>query len=175
MRLWLLLIGALIVQEIATTNIVLLSAHRAGYSGLLIALIFVLATAFDLAVGYLIGKYVQRRFAGSKLVTKAATLARRFERYLGRYGARITLLLLGFVSYAYVNSFLASWLELPAEELMLWLFLGDLGWYALEWLLVLGTRSVSSSLSTELYISVGISILFIATLRLLSSYIFKRG
>jgi membrane protein YqaA with SNARE-associated domain len=173
MRLWLILIGTLIIQEIATTNVVLLEAHRAGDSGWIIFGIFLLATTFDLFVGYVAGKWVQKRFAGAKLVKRAEREARRFEKYLGTGSERATLALIGFVSYAYVNSFLASWLEISATEACVFLFIGDLGWYALEWLLVLGIRSTSSNISTELYLAVGVSLVFIIGLRFLANYLFK--
>jgi membrane protein YqaA with SNARE-associated domain len=174
MRLWLILIGALLVQEIATTSVVLLSAHQAGYSILLITLIFILATTFDLVVGYMAGKWVQQRFGHSRLVKWGERTARRFHTYLGKSGSRATLVLVGFVSYAYINSFLASWLEIPPREAALWLFIGDLGWFALEWLLVLGIHSTGSGVSTELYLSVGISILFIIGIRFIAQNLLKR-
>ena len=174
MRLILLLVSALVVQEIATTGVALLSAHQAGYSIVLITLIFALATAFDLIVGYAAGKWVQREFGHSRLVQWGEKTAKRFHEYLGHSGSRATLALVGFVSYAYVNSFLASWLEFSPLETGLWLFLGDLAWYALMWLIVLGIHSTGSSVSTEIYLSVGASILFIIGIRFVAKSVLKR-
>jgi hypothetical protein len=50
--------------------------------------------------------------------------------------------LLGNFSFPYINAFIAAWLDVPFWESFFWLFVGNMIWYGLMWLVVIGVSSV---------------------------------
>lgn len=161
MRLWLLLVAVFLVQEVATTNLVLLQAWRAGYSLLIIGAIFAVAALFDIIVGYEAGMYV-RGLKNVKLVARSERFAEKFKKSAGKWGVRGTLVFIGALNFPYVNAFFASLLSVPPAETLLYVFLGDLIWFALQWGIVLGVHSITTNLVTELMLVVAASLVAIA-------------
>ncbi|HVO28835.1 MAG TPA: hypothetical protein VMT81_02545 [Candidatus Paceibacterota bacterium] len=136
---WLFVAVALVFQEVATTGAALVDASAWHLNLWIIDLIWFAATAGDIAAGFFIGRWIQRRFAGSRFDALAKRMSAKVERAAGRTGARLSLVLLGFVSYPYVTAFVASWLtDLPLRDVFLCTILGNALWYAFEWATVFG-------------------------------------
>src|ERR1700722_9548546 len=157
MKLWLFLIGALIVQEPVSSNAALLLAYQHHYNLWLVHLIFVLATTFDILVGYVLGKWVNRHFGNSAAIRYAKRWLGTFTKFAGKNGQRISIFLFGSIIFP-APAFLAPWLDLPFWEIFVCLFLGDLVlWYGFEWLVVLGVKTFVVNPQLALYFAIGIS------------------
>lgn len=139
---WLLAIGILLVQEVVSLNALLLETHHGHYELWLIHSIFVAATVFDIWTGDYAGRYAKKKITKGKVVAFAQKISDRFHRSVGRSGRRAALLLLGTLSFPYVNSFVSAWLDIPLRESFGFLFLGNMISYTMYWIIVLGVSSV---------------------------------
>ncbi len=85
MNLWLLVFFAFLVQEPVSSDILLLEAYQYHYSIWIIHALFVIATLVDVAVGYLLGVWMQRRLAGSnaRIVRYSLRTAEAFSEFAG--------------------------------------------------------------------------------------------
>ncbi len=166
LRLWLFIIGALIVQELAASNAALLLALENHFNLWVVHAIFVAATALDIAIGYWAGKWVQKYFQGRPFATRAEGWARQAEDYAGETGQHLALLLLGLLNFVYIDAFVVSWLKMPFRDVFLFLFVGDLLWYAAEWLLVMGVHSLVPNPYWGVLAVIGFSFVVVLGLRI---------
>jgi hypothetical protein len=154
-----LAIGVFIVQELAATNAVLLELYQRHYNLWLVHLIFLVNTAWGIVIGFWAGRFVQRRFAGTRLVSYFQGKASDLENFVGKNGKRGTFMLLSMVSFNYVATFIGAWFATSFWEMFSFFFLGNLIWYALEWGLVLSVNSFVVNPFYALYVTIGLSIL----------------
>jgi hypothetical protein len=136
---WFFVIITLIFQEFASTGAALFSAHAANLNPWIIHGIWIVATVGDIAIGFYGGKWIHQKFRNSKLDAWANKWATKIDRAIGKTGVKISLILLGFVTYPYIVAFAASWLsDLALQDIFLYTTLGNAAWYAFTWATVLG-------------------------------------
>ena len=164
---WLIVIPTLIVQEVVSLNTVLFEVHQQHFHILLVHLVFVLATVFDIVVGYVLGKYLKKKMTGGKVVAFADKLSAKLNAYAGKKGRWVMLLVIGNFSFPYVNAFLAAWLDLPFWESFIFIFLGDMVYYAGIWLLILGVVKAVPGTGLSLGVLLAIVIVVMVVLRAL--------
>ena len=174
MRLWIFIIFVFIVQEFVSTNTVLFEVRQYHYNIWLVHLIFILATLFDIWLGYFLGKWLQKTLKQNRLMVWTSKWANKINNFMGKKGNRFSLILLGASNYPYLDSFLVSWLEVPLKDVFLYLLIGELIWYAIEWLFVLGIKTIVPNPYEAVYILIGASILLSIIIRLASKKLANR-
>jgi membrane protein YqaA with SNARE-associated domain len=157
MKLWFTIIITLLFQEIITTNAVLLNAYQQNVSMWLVFGVFILATTLIISAGFGLGKFIQKRFGSSKIVTYSEKKVKKLESVLGPKGTRFGLVFLGLVNFNHINGFLASWLSIPFKEALFYLFIGDLTWYILEMAIIFGVSTFIDP-TYAVYVVLGISL-----------------
>jgi membrane protein YqaA with SNARE-associated domain len=142
----------LFVQEVVTLNALIFATHEGWYSPLLIHTLFVATTIIDIIIGFLIGKYLKKKTFNAKITTSIQKMSACFLKTTNQYQRWFGLFLLGNLSFPYVNSCIAGYLDLPFWESSLFIFLGDIVYYICLWLLILGITSIIKNL----YLAFGI-------------------
>ena len=143
MRLWLLIVGSLFVQESVSTNVVLLAAYQQHYPLWIINCIFAVASVVDIYIGYRLGRWAHRRSKQGRGRAFTERVVSGVKNVLGSHGTRITIALFGFINFAYLNSFIFSWLDVSFPEVFIFTFIGNILWYGSQWLLVYGANSIT--------------------------------
>jgi len=174
MTTWTFIIFALFIQEPASTDAAIFLIREQHINLWLINLIWATATVIDITVGYLIGKWIQRRFQNAKLVKWSERWATRIENFIGRKGERFSLILLGIINFPYLNAFLASWLKLSFKNVFILIFIGDTLYWIIEWVINVSVRSYFSDSHTVLYVVVGLGLLFSIVSKAILNKILKK-
>lgn len=156
---WLFIIFALVTQEVISLNTVILEVHRYNFHVGLIHILFMAATALDIIVGFTFGTYAKKHLTNKKLVAFAEKWSARFYTLVGKKGKWVALIILGNFSFPYINAFIAPWLNLSFIESFIFIFIGNMIWYATVWLFVLGVVSVVPNPLTGLFVIIAIVIL----------------
>jgi len=151
MYLWLLIIGVFIPQEFISAGAVLLIARSDSFPFWLVHLIWFGTTFFDMYVGYVVGKYLQRRFHGTKFIERTDRWAGKIKEALGKHGEQLSLVFLGLLSFPYINTFFAAWLKLRMRTAFLYTFLGNLVWYLLLLTTIFGTAVLIPDPATAVF------------------------
>ena len=138
---WLFIAFALVTQEVVSLNAMIFEVNRYHFHVWFIHVLFIIATLFDIVVGFLIGKYTRKKLVRGKVFAFAEKWSAKFHSYVGTRGRRFALLLIGNFSFPYINAFIAAWLDMPFVESLIFLFIGNMIWYGSLWLLVLGITS----------------------------------
>jgi membrane protein YqaA with SNARE-associated domain len=165
MHLWLLTIAALIVQEFATSALVLVAALQNNHSLWIINVIWLGTTTLDIYIGYRLGKFLHTHYQGSWLVKKTERWVQVLRHKLGKHGQKLSLALLGTINFPYLNAFFGAWLDMPMRLVFVLTFLGNLVWYLILLATVLGLSSFVSNPN--------IIILIIVAIGVLSHFLFK--
>ena len=169
MKQWLVIVLILLIQESVTLNALLVKAFQGQYSILVITLIFVFATVFDILIGYWIERYLKKKLNKGKVRAFAYKWSKRFHDYVGKHGMKVYLLLLGYFSFPFINAFITSWLDIPFAESFWYLFFGNIIFYISSALLVLGITSLVPNPLYALMAVVVITIICIVTIRIFKS------
>jgi membrane protein YqaA with SNARE-associated domain len=122
-----------IAQEQTSTNALLLYMKQRHISPWPLLCAWILLTALDLYLGYVLGQSAHRRASHTKIGGAIDKAAKKFEGFLGYRNESIVLILLGIFNFPYVNAFLCSWLRLDFKRMFLCLMIGDVIAYALSW------------------------------------------
>ena len=155
MTLWLLLTVALVVQEGLSTTVLLLQAYQRHYPLYLIHILWLLLTILQIYAGYYLGKWIQKRFAGSKFESWMKKSTAKLEKMIGERGEAIALILIsGIVSPAFA-ALGASWLEISFTKVLIFALIGDLLWYLSEWVTVIGAAHLFSDVKADSAIVIG--------------------
>jgi len=157
MKVWLLIVGALVVQELALESAALVKSHALHLNLWIVHLTFLVGTLFDIWIGYRAGKYAQKRFHSSRLEQFVAGRANQLEKAMGKRGKRFALVVLGFISFAHVDAFVFSWLDIPFRTVLFYVALGDTLQYILLWATIAGAVTVTHSFSLVLLVAVAVS------------------
>jgi membrane protein YqaA with SNARE-associated domain len=163
MSLWLLLTLALLVQEGVTTTVLLLEAYQQHYPLILIHLIWLVVTVFQIYAGYYVGKWIQKRFAGTKFESWLKKSAHSLEKHIGASGESIALVLVSGIISPVVAALGASWLEISFTRVLIFAGIGDLLWYLSEWITILGLTKLISGAKVEIGV-VAIGLIVVALL-----------
>ena len=174
MKLWLIIVVALLFQELISTNAVLLDALHMNYNLWIIHGIFVITTSFGIAVGYWIGKLVQKIFLKNKTNLYFKKRADQINGFMGNNGTRLSLVFLSIIDFNFMDSFLSSWLPIPFWEIFTFLFIGNLLWYVSEWLLILGINTYFHNIYEAFSIVIAASVVITIIFNLLSKNLLKR-
>ncbi len=159
MYLWLLIGAALILQESATTAIVLLLAYQNHLPFWPIHLIWIAAAMLDMYAGFTLGTLLKRRFREGAFFDRIERWVTKIKQTLGTHGEQFSLALLGIINFSYLNTFLAAWLGLPMNIALIVTLIGNFIWYILIWAAVLGLDTFVSNPNIILLIIVGLCIL----------------
>jgi hypothetical protein len=136
---WLILIIAFITQEFASTGATMLAALAQHIDPWFIHLMWLLGTLGDTALGFFIGKGVQKKFYDSKADLWAQKWAKKIDHAAGNIGIKASLVFMGLVSYPYLVAFAASWLpKIHLRDIFIYVLIGNFFWYLFEWATVLG-------------------------------------
>jgi len=149
----------LFAQEIISINALVFATHHGLYSPILIHVLFVIATLFDIVVGYYAGSYLRKKTLHSKVTRYVQKLSDRFSLSTKKYRRWVALLVLGNLSFPYINSCIAGYLGMPFWESSFFIFIGDAIWYVAIWLVVLSVSSVVKNLYWAFFIIIAIVIL----------------
>jgi membrane protein YqaA with SNARE-associated domain len=159
MGLWALITASLILQEFATSALVLVVAVHSNVPLWPIHIIWVGTTLADMYVGYHLGTLVKKRLQKVSVIERIESWARGFVTALGDRGIGVALMLLGIVNFPYLNTFIAAWLDVPQNIAIFFTFIGNFLWYLLLWGTVLGLTSFIHNPSIILFIVVAIGVL----------------
>jgi hypothetical protein len=159
MHLWLLLASVLLFQEPLSATFVVLEVVRARYPIMLIHLLWLGLTISQIYLGYVVGKWGQRRFATAKAVTWISEWINKADDLIGKKGEKVALILFTIFTLPFFSGFVASWLPISVWSILLFSMLGSLLWYLQVWIGVYGADQFSSGLLTTV-----ISAIIIGTL-----------
>jgi membrane protein YqaA with SNARE-associated domain len=173
-KVWWFIILALFIQEPASTDAAIFQARSLHLNLFVINLIWLIATVIDIWLGYKIGKWIQKKFQGTKLVTKSLLWATRFENFIGRKGENFALIFIGVINFPYLNTFIGSWLKVPFKKLFLLIFIGDAIYWSIEWAINIGVRSFITNTTTALYVVIGLGLLFAIFSKSILNKVLKR-
>jgi membrane protein YqaA with SNARE-associated domain len=155
---WLFVIATLFIQEPASSDAAIFQVRHLGLNIWLVNLLWIIATTIDICAGYALGKWIQRRFSGSAFVAWTARWAARIEEFIGKKGERFAVILIGVINFPWLNAFAVSWLKLSFRNIFVLLFIGDVIYWALEWAINIGVRSVFTNSHTALYIVIALGL-----------------
>jgi hypothetical protein len=161
MKHWLIAIVILIFQEVVSLNTLIFETHQGAYTPWIIHLIFLIVSAFDIWIGFIIGRWVKRKYHTGKIIRFVEKWTARFEAYSGKKGKRIALLAFGFISSPYITSFIASWLDVSFAEMFVLIFFSDILWYIGTWLVIIGVTAFVPNPVHALIVIIIISLLII--------------
>ncbi|MBU6500698.1 MAG: hypothetical protein KGJ89_03460 [Patescibacteria group bacterium] len=152
MYLWFLIIGTFIPQEFLSTGAVLLLARQTNFPIIFIHLIWFGATFIDMYVGYILGNLLRNSMSHTALVERVNKWSEALKSRLGEHGEKLSLFILGFMNFPYLNTFLASWLKIPMTTAFAFTFLGNFLWYVILWATVFGAAVLVPSQRMVLFI-----------------------
>lgn len=164
------IIPILIVQEPVSTDTGIFFIREYHLNLFLINILFVVLSILDIFIGYYLGKYLQKRFSYKKIIIKSKNIASRLENFIGRKGETFSLILIGIINMPYLNSFVASWLNMKFKKVLTLIFIGDVIWWCISWYINIKVRQNVSNPHTALYIVVSIALI----ISIFSRYIFKK-
>jgi hypothetical protein len=162
---WLLVASVLIPQEFASSAIVFIIAVQNNFPIWEIHLIWLCITSLDMYVGYMLGKFTQEKFHGTRFFNWVERWIARGRAELGPHGEKLSLALLGIINFPFVNTFIGAWIGLPFNMAFLLTLAGNFVWYLFLWGTVLGLSSFISNPD--------IIILILVVAGILSHFLFK--
>lgn len=161
----LFLFTALFVQEFVVLNTLLLAAYQGLYSEVLIFALFVIATGIDIVIGFYIGRYLSRKTSTTRVGKYIKNVSERFSFPKNSPRRWLTLLILGNVSFCYVNAAVAGYLDLPFWESQAYNFFGNIVAVLAVWFVIGSVTSLFKNFYAEAGIIVGISLLILFVMR----------
>jgi hypothetical protein len=162
---WLLVASVLIPQEFASSAIVFIIALQNNFPIWEIHLIWLCTTLLDMYVGYMLGKFTQEKFRGTRFFIWVERWIKKGRIELGPQGEKLSLALLGIINFPFINTFIGAWIGLPLNMAFLLTFAGNFVWYLFLWGTVLGLSSFISNPD--------IIILILVVAGILSHFLFK--
>ncbi len=145
MRIWILIVAVQLIQELATAGAVFIQARDLHLNLWSVHAIFLAATLFDIAVGYSVGLWAKRKMYDTRLDRFIDRNSKALLHVIGRRGEKFALVVLGFVNYVYIDSFICAWLDIPKRTMFLYLAIGDVLQYALLWTVLYGFSRLTDS------------------------------
>jgi hypothetical protein len=159
MHLWLLLASVLLLQEPLSATLVVLEAVRVHYPVILLHLLWLSLTISQIYLGYMLGRWIQRRFPKASLDVWMIKWTREVDDLIGKKGEKVALIAFTIFTLPFFSGFVASWLPLSIWSILLFSVLGSALWYLQVWIGVYGADQLSSGLHTTI-----ISVIIIGTL-----------
>jgi len=165
-RTWLLLLVVFSAQEITSTAAALLVAQHVGLNLWLVHALWFSVIAAEVALSFWLGKLVRRKYTTSKLARWAERFAERWQgsKAMSR---EFTLFLLNFLNFPFPTTFVSPWFHVPFASVFVWSMLGNLAWYLLEWLIVLGVIAWAPNFITALAAIIAVGLVITLTILIL--------
>jgi hypothetical protein len=145
MHIWLLVIGSLFLQESISTSLALLTAYRAGYSPILITVAWFFIALIEISAGFYFGKFLKKRFAGSKFETWVLKQVSNVTQVIGAENERLLLIALTILTFPTIAGLIAAWIDISLVSTLVYCMIGDLLWYAWVWVRVFGADEFAAS------------------------------
>lgn len=165
----------LFLQESVTTAGVMESAYSGHYNLYIFTLIFFTATILEIFLFFKMGKLIQIRGKGLKLVEWTKKYIRNAEHFVGSRAKRIFLILLSAsLLPPSATGFISSWLEISFKEIFFCLLFGNILWYIASWMLVLSVTYFVKDPRVALYYVLGISFLIVLIQKVIRHVMFKK-
>jgi hypothetical protein len=165
MPMWILVAGVLIPQEFASSAIVFIIALQNNFPIWAINLIWICVTSLDTYVGYMLGKFTQEKFHGTRFFHWVERWINKGKGELGPHGEKLSLALLGVINFPFINTFIGAWIGLPFGMAFLLTLAGNFIWLLFLWGTVLGLSAFISNPD--------IIILILLVAGILSHFLFK--
>jgi len=165
MSLWLLLTGALLIQEGLSVTLLLLRAYQEHYFLWAIHFIWLAVTVIQIYIGFYLGKWIQKRFANSKFERWMKKSTHRLDKYIGTSGEAIALMLVAGVVSPAIAALGAAWLDISFTSVLTFALIGDLFWYVSEWATVFGVSHLFGNSVVEIVVVVVGGIAFAVAVR----------
>lgn len=159
------LLAALFLQEWVLLNTVLLAARNGLYAPSLFFILFSVASAIDIIVGFYIGKYLKKRTSQTKIGRYIEKLSNRFSRSVNSPKRWLVFLILGNFSFCYINAAVMGYLELPFWEASAYNFFGNILSIVLAWYAVVGINTFFKNIYLAAAIIIALSVGVILLLR----------
>lgn len=175
MGLWFFIIFSLIVQEPASTDATIFLVRENHINLILIHTIWLFATLMDITIGYIIGKWIQTKSKDTKVGIWAKQWAERIEYVIGKRGEYFAIILISIINFPYLNAFILSWLNIRFRKLLILIFLGDLIYWIIEWIINIGVRNNIQNSHTVLYVVVILGLVLLIVSKILLNKIFKKN
>lgn len=156
MKLWFLIIIAVIFQETVAMTTAFYNATQQGINIWIIHGLFIVATCFDIWFGYRLGGFISKGFLEH---TQFGKWLKKHSVFLNKPGREYLLVLTGIIDFPYLNGLLGSWFELPFKLVFWTTLIGDLISYAIFWGLTIGVISVSNNGYLTTFIIIGTAII----------------
>lgn len=157
--LWALVTAVFFIQEFASTALVLVVVQHSGAQLWPIHIIWAGTTLLDMYIGYMLGTLLKNRFSKNRFMRRVEAWIGEATGALGKHGSNITIMLLGIINFPYLNTFIASWIDMPMRTAMVFTVIGNFVWYLLLWGTVLGLTSFIHDPSIILLILIMIGVL----------------
>jgi hypothetical protein len=161
----LFIFSALFVQEWVLLNTLILATHHGLYSPVLIFILFSIASAIDIVVGFYIGKYLKRKTSRTKVGGYIQKISHRFSQALNNPRRWFVMLILGNFSFCYINAAVMAYLDLPFWESSAYNFFGNILSYILVWYAVGGISSLFKNIYIAGGVVIGLSLTILFLLR----------
>ena len=171
---WLFILLTLFVQEPTSTDAAIFLVRENHINLWLINILWLVATTIDIAVGYALGKWIQRTFQETRFGRWAEKWAVRIENFIGKNGERFTIILLGIINFPYLNAFIVSWLKLNFKNIFILIFIGDAIYWGIAWAINIGVRNYVADPHVALYVVVGIGLAFSVSSKALLNKLLKK-
>ncbi len=161
----LFLIVTLVIQEVVLLNSLFLATHNGLYSPVVIFILFVVATTLDICIGFLIGKQLRRKTANTKFARYIQKQSERFSLSKESKKRWFAFLVLGNISFCYINAAVAGYLDLPFWESQAYNFFGNILSYVLLWYAVGSISSLFGNQYTAAVAVIAITVVLLLILR----------
>jgi hypothetical protein len=159
MHIWLLVIGALFVQESISASLVILDAYRAGYSPILITMLWFSIALLEITVGFFVGTFIKQRYSHTGFEKWIEARIATVTETIGIQSEEVLLIALAFLS-PFVAGIVSSWITTRLRKILIFCMIGDFIWYIWVWLRVLGVNEFASSFKEAAWILFAVGILF---------------
>src|SRR3989344_5710006 len=158
-RLWFIIIGTFLIQEMALTVPILALSKEAAISIWSLFILWIIATIFDVIAAYFLGKWLQKRFKDSRIQNFFALKTVAIDQILGNKGKNFTLSMLGFFYYPYAGALVASWVNIPLSNVLLYIIVGNSLWFGVNVGVAYGIFQFTTNISHIISFSIIVSLI----------------
>ncbi len=139
--LWIFIIISFFFQEAVSMTAALVAAEQQHLPMLAVHGAFAALTILDMYIGFAAGTWAKGRLNHSRFGTWVNNKMEGLHKMLGEHGEKFSFTILGIIDFPYINTFIASWLNLPRKTAFILTFVGDTISYAILWATVTGATT----------------------------------
>ncbi len=141
-----LLVFALITQETLLSHVAIFGARDSGLPWMLIHLMWLFITVLHIVLPYMLAVTLSKRVTNQTFWRFIKKLETHFS--VDNKASSFLFFVLGIFNFVYINSFLLGFLKVKPFKPTIYIFLGDLVWYALVASSTLFGVNILSSIQT---------------------------